>query len=123
MPHARRMKRLFKDNEQFIIEKLNISETDYRQYIFDCGIAFLEMFYDAENPKQKEWIDFLSKDKKYGFWNWWTGEWKVREHAFLKQHRRGFSYNDWITFNYLHTVSEEMQQSFYNCIKHKNYEL
>ncbi len=123
MPHALRMKRLFASNEQIIIKHLGITESHYRQYIFDSGMAFLEMYYDVNRPEQYRWIQRFSRDKKLGFWNWWTGEWKVRENLFLKAHRRGFTYDDWVTFNYLHTVSEEMQVSFYNWIKHKNHKL
>ncbi len=123
MPHARRMKRLFNSNRQIIIEKLGITEEKYHDYILECGIAFLEMYYNAENPAQQEWINRFSKMKKYGFWDWWQGEWKIAEHYFLKMHRRGFDYNDWTMHMYAHTVSERLQHSFYNYIKFKNYEL
>jgi len=123
MPHARRMKRLFATNEQTIIKHLSINESFYRQYIFDCGMTFLEEFYDLNDPKQQQWIQRLATDQSLGFWAFWTGEWKIRENKFLRFNRRGFDYNDWITFHYLATVSEDMQVAFYNFIKHKNIKL
>lgn len=123
MPHARIMKRQFNNNTQQIIKTLNITPERYYEYQFECGISFLEMYYDASYPGQQEWINRFSKMPKYGFWDWWKGEWKIAEHYFLKFHHRGFDYNDWIMHMYAHTVSERMQQSFYNYIKFKNHEL
>lgn len=76
--------------QQVIREKLNLSDFDYGNIVFEAGIAFLEDLYSDD---LKEFRTYMQGHKM--FWKWWKNEWALWEQAFMT-----FGYNDAITVSF-----------------------
>lgn len=122
IPYVRHMKKRFEENTRHILQTIGIDRDEYKSILFEYGMRFLETYYNAYDLVQNEWIEKFSKDKKYGYWEWWEGEWKIAEHRFLLHHEK-FDMNKWLDFIYKHTMSDRLQRSFYDYLKYMKYKL
>jgi hypothetical protein len=64
--------------EAIIQESTGLSDFEYRMFIYESGIAFLEIM----EGKEGEYFKIL--ESKRSFWNWWTTKWYSRDVAFLR---------------------------------------
>lgn len=64
--------------QQVIREKLNLSDFDYGNIVFEAGLSFLEDLYDEDT---KEFCKQMQQNTM--FWKWWKSEWALWEQAFM----------------------------------------
>lgn len=61
-----------------VITALHWSEQQYTQFIYDCGLAYLNAFI-KDYPAVKTQIS-----KSEIFWDWWKTHWEQREKEFIE---------------------------------------
>lgn len=73
--------------QQVIREKLNLTDLQYGNMVYETGLEFLQSIYP---DVLKEYREQFEASKM--FWKWWKNEWALWEQAFMS-----FAYNDAIT--------------------------
>ena len=67
-----------KSLQREVIKTLQWSEEQYFDYIFQCGVAYLNKYI----PQYPQVVKQIIKSKIY--WNWWRLHWEQRDKEFLK---------------------------------------
>jgi hypothetical protein len=107
----------FKHNHREILKQLNLSSKQYNKLVFETGVAFLELFFDATKPEQAKWIKRFAQHHEYLFWNFWKAEWKVREHEFMlhcKLNNIQLNNSNWAQIHHEAVHCGFLEQSFRN---------
>jgi hypothetical protein len=67
-----------KNIQQQVISFLKWDEGQHAQFVYDCGIAYLENLI----PEYPQIISDISKTRNY--WNWWEKHWELRDMEWLE---------------------------------------
>lgn len=64
--------------QQQVMQLLSKDDKDYNQFMYDCGLAYLNEIAPAYPQVTAEII------RSNTFWDWWKGHWAVREMEFIE---------------------------------------
>jgi hypothetical protein len=56
------------------------TEQEYQQFVYDCGLAYLQSVIDEE---QHEYVTQFIR-RSIVFWNWWKYHWQRRDQQFIE---------------------------------------
>lgn len=66
--------------QQQVLQLIGWDEQQYTQFIYDCGLAYLQAVINDES----EYIaSFIRRNEIY--WNWWKMNWEMRDQEFIEQ--------------------------------------
>jgi hypothetical protein len=77
------IKQRFKKTQEAIMFQLQISETQYANFLFKKGTAYLQAYI----PQDPAGIDMLVDSRV--FWAWWRLEWMLRDEQFIASNYTG----------------------------------
>ena len=62
-----------------ICKLLHWSEQQYNEFVYDCGLAYIQAVIDNESEYIRQ---FIQRSETY--WNWWKMHWEMREKEFIE---------------------------------------
>lgn len=68
-------------NQAYIQKVVNLNDFEYNDFLFQCGIKFLEELYPLEEGYKKYYQEHAYSKP---FWKWWKVEFKQWENNLLK---------------------------------------
>jgi hypothetical protein len=77
--------------QQEIQKAIGWNESEYAQFIYDCGLAYLIYYIGDESE------EILSQIRKSRiFWNWWKIHWEKRNEGFMVKLNDHSEVEDWL---------------------------